>query len=169
MTNDWKETVSSWWKTLQEKHKTGQNAQLRRCHTPEEAALHPETYRLSAMLPNWISIEATATLAGLLSAVKSNSSNGFIKTLATPKDRGSSARMSEMRFRKLVSSHTWDDLYTHMRRAITMSDNTANIADIAQIVIDFQNKQQQTYSKPSQSFAFKISEQYYSFYKDVKN
>ena len=103
------EVFTKWWARLQENN--GGRAQLKRCNSPEEAALHAETHRLKSMLPNWIPLEAVATIAGVSAHIKNDTKLGFAQSLATPKEKNGRVPLSESRFRQLLSCREWDELY----------------------------------------------------------
>lgn len=150
---------TNWWKRLQENN--GGKAQLRRCNSPEEAALHSETYRLKNMLPKWLSLEAVATLAGISAHIKNDTSLGFAKSLATPKEKNGRVPLSESRFRQLLSCREWDELYRSLRRTVSILDGNVNLMSFVDTVILWNNEFLGAYKKPGKGLKFELSRDYY--------
>ena len=149
----------NWWKKLQENN--GERAQLRRCNSPEEAALHSETYRLKNMLPKWISLEAVATIAGVSAHIKNDTSLEFAKSLATPKEKNGRVPLSESRFRQLLSSREWDELYRALRRTVSILDGNVNLVSFVNTVLLWDDEFKGHYKRPGKGLKFELSRDYY--------
>lgn len=149
----------NWWTRLQENN--GGRAQLRRCNSPEEAALHPETYRLKIMLPKWVSLEAVATISGLSAHIKNDTSLGFAKSLATPREKNGRVPLSEERFRQLLSCRDWGELYRALRRTVTVLDGNVNLISFVDTVILWNNEFRGEYKRPGKGLKFELSRDYY--------
>ncbi len=149
----------NWWTRLQENN--GGRAQLRRCNSPEEAVIHSETYRLKNMLPKWISLEAIATIAGVSAHIKNDTSLGFAKSLATPKEKNGRVPLSESRFRQLLSCREWDELYRSLRRTVSILDGNVNLISFADTVLLWNNEFRGDTKRPGKGLKFELSRDYY--------
>ncbi len=118
-----------WWKGLDKQR--GDRAQLRRARDPSEVAFVPAYHHLyhQLRLPDK---EALACVAGLCVHVKEI---GFGKTLAEQMADGSDkAKVSGLRFRRLLQIEDRDELYNAMRRMVQMLGGVVNIYNLAQTV-----------------------------------
>ena len=142
----------------------GDRAQLRRCTSPEEAVLHRQTHRLTHVLPR-ASLEAVATIAGLLSHFKSGEgdSSPVGQKLARPAEPGGSAPFSETRFRQLLTSRNWNEFYRNLRRAIQVLGGDVNPLLVADTILcwdrEYRGKEPTT---PGKSLKFWLSKDYYT-------
>lgn len=151
-----------WWKSLEDSK--GSRAQLRRCASPEAAALHPETYRVRPIVP-WASYEAAATIAGILPHVKAgeNDATPIGSKLAKPLVPGGSAPFSETRFRQLLKSRDWDEFYRNLRRAVQLLRGVVNPVRVADLILAWDRESRPEHpARPGESLKFKLSEQYYT-------
>jgi CRISPR system Cascade subunit CasB len=157
------EKLLHWWQQLQ--HNTGNRAELRRCHSPEDAATKADTFRVYNMVGHFCSIEASATIAGLLSHIKPESEfdyTPFGKKLSAVKEGGEKPVFSESRFRHLLKSRNWNEFYTNMRRAIVVLDGRIHPLYIADIILRWDKEQKPDYIKrPGQSLRFRLAQDYY--------
>lgn len=151
--------LTKWWKNLQENK--GGRAQLRRCRLPEDAALHPETHRLKSMLPNWVPLEAAATIAGISAYIERNSPMQFAESLATPKEKNARAPLSESRFRQLLSCRDWDELYRSLRRAVSILGGNVNLISFADTVLLWNDEFRGILKKSGKGLKFELSRDYY--------
>ncbi len=158
------ERLMNWWKELQTK--SGNRAELRRCHSPEDAASKADTFRLYNILGSFRSIESAATIAGLLSHLKPESEfdlSPFGKKLATIREGGDKPIFSESRFRQLLKSRDWNNFYTNMRRSIVVLNGRVHPLYIADIVLRWAREQKLDYvNRPGQSLHFRLSQEYYN-------
>lgn len=127
------EVLLGWWRGLDDAR--GERAVLRRCSTHEEVAFSPEYHRLRRDLQKFsgrVDAEKLAIVAGVLSHVRENLKNtSFAELMATPKLKGASPRVSEIRFRRLLSVKDPASLYPTMIRLVRMTDGKAPIGDLA--------------------------------------
>lgn len=124
------DAIFGWWEEI--KVHRGDRAELRRCRTPAEVAFVPAYYRLKAALPTW-DREKLAVIAGTLAHVETNAENIKIaEQFARPRDGGTTARVSEARFRRLlrVEDDDYAELFSMMKRLILMVDRKANIPSL---------------------------------------
>ena len=127
----------AWWKLLRDSQELrGARAQLRRCGSPEEAALHPETYRVQQIV-GWARYEAAATIAGILSHIESgeNDPAPLGEKLAKPAESGGSSPFSENRFRQLLKSRDLEEFYRNLRRAIQVLRGVVNPVRVADVIL----------------------------------
>lgn len=153
------EIVNKWWCSLQDDN--GGRAQLKRCQTPEEAALHPQTFRLKQVIP-WLPLEAIATITGVASHIKDPKGEVFGKSLAKPKEKSGHVPFSESRFRQLLSARDWNELYRSLRRAITILDGKVNLISFVDTIILWSNELNGKFIKPGKGLKYKLSEDYYT-------
>ena len=157
-----REELLHWWRSL--KDVSGAKAQLRRCAAPEEAALHPQTYRVMQIL-GWASSEAAATIAGVLSHIKSGEDDPspLGQKLAKPSEPGGPAPLSETRFRQLLKSRDWSEFYRNLRRAVQVLRGQVNPMRVADVILAWDKESRnQEYLAPGKSLKFWLSEQYYT-------
>jgi CRISPR system Cascade subunit CasB len=124
--------VMKWWGELEE-HR-GDRAELRRCRSPAEVVFVPAFYRLKAMMPESMNTMHLAAVAGILSHVEAHL-DGTARTaelFAHPKERGSTPRVSELRFRRLlrVPDYSYDELYPMMTRLLRQIDRKAHLPSL---------------------------------------
>ena len=153
------ELFTIWWNSLQ--NNNGGRAKLKRCRTPEEAALLPETHRLRSLLPQWIELEAVAIIAGVSAHIKKESKLGFSESLATPNEKKGRAPLSEERFRQLLSCREWAELYRSLRRTVTILDGNVNLINFFKTVILWNDEFHSKYKKPGKGIKFELSQSYY--------
>lgn len=121
-----------WWTGLD--HARGDRAALRRCRSVQEVAFVPAFHRLRQNLSRIAPLDAEklAMVAGILSHVKKNDpSLRFAQQMATPGEGGDRARVSGLRFRRLLKIEEHEDLYGMVIRAIRLLDGSLNIASLA--------------------------------------
>ena len=159
MKKEMHEVFTKWWLRLQDDN--GGRSQLKRCSSPEEAALHPETHRLKNMLPGWLSLEAVATIAGVSAHIKNDTKLGFAQSLATPKEKNGRVPLSESRFRRLLSCRDWDELYRALRRSIAILDGNVNLLSFVDTILLWHDEFRGAYKKPGKSLKFELSRNYY--------
>ncbi|MBI3617666.1 MAG: type I-E CRISPR-associated protein Cse2/CasB [Candidatus Omnitrophica bacterium] len=114
-----------WWKELEDGR--GDRAQLRRARDPAEVVFVPAYHHLYHQLR--LDREALACVAGLCAQVKDNNLG---KTLAEQMAEGvDKAKVSGLRFRRLLRIDDRDELYNAMRRMIQMLGGVVNIYSLA--------------------------------------
>ncbi|MCK9342500.1 MAG: type I-E CRISPR-associated protein Cse2/CasB [Massilibacteroides sp.] len=125
----WQETTRAtiaWWKTLGENR--GDRAELRRCRSPTEVAFVPAFYRLKTKTPQNLDPERLAAVAGVLSHLDSLLETDGRETIAgffaRPAPGGSTPRISDPRFRRLlrVPDDDYTELYPMLTRIIRQVD-----------------------------------------------
>jgi len=124
--------VYNWWQELRERK--GNRAELRRAKTLSEVVLTPSYHMLRRRLmsTNWHNREGIASIAGALAHVDyHNDGLSFAALMASPGKTGQSARVSGLRFRRLLQHKNREDLYAAIIRVIRMLDKRANVEDLA--------------------------------------
>ncbi len=134
--------LQKWWRWLDDNR--GDRAQLRRIHSPDEALLSPAFARfLQAMPASWregktskgtaLNFFEMALIAASIARIKKEpkKEQSFAASLAAPKEGGSNAAMSELRFQQLQKSHTPEDFFTRICRAISLVRGDVNVASLA--------------------------------------
>jgi CRISPR system Cascade subunit CasB len=123
--------VQQWWGSLPDS--PGDRAALRRCGTAAEAALLPAYHRLRHALQGCdesIGAERLAIVCAVLSHVREDDRRAsFAAQLAS--GGGEKARVSGLRFRRLIALAAGDELLTGLVRAVRLLDARANVADLA--------------------------------------
>jgi len=143
------QAVQSWWLSL-EKDKGGR-AELRRAQNLTAVIVSPCFQRLySEVRPfmqqargDWSS--RLAMIAAVLSHVKQSDGGSVARQLASPKGSGSSARLSELRFRRLLQRGR-DDVWLALVRVLPMLDRKANLFDLANALFFWGDKVQQQWA-----------------------
>ncbi|HNQ33367.1 MAG: CRISPR-associated protein Cse2 (CRISPR_cse2) [Euryarchaeota archaeon ADurb.Bin009] len=129
---DARSALVEWWGGLERAR--GDRAALRRCRSAQEIAFVPAFHRLRHDLSRIAPVDAEklAVVAGILSHVRKNDySLRFAQQMATSKDGGDRARVSGLRFRRLLKIEGRDDLYGAIVRIVRLLDGSVNIASLA--------------------------------------
>lgn len=128
-----REILFSWWKNLDSNRKD--RASLRHCHGIGEVAFSSSFHNLKTSLQKeefYVDNEGLATVAGVLSHVSDLDSTGsFASQMAAPGKEGSSSRVSELRFKRLITISSRADMYQPMIRAVKLLKGSVNIFDLA--------------------------------------
>lgn len=126
---DARETLLKWWQELD--NARGERAALRRCHETTEVVFNPAFHRLRLGL-NQFNPESLAVIAGVIAHVKSHDGSTHIAAqMAKSKAGSDSARVSELRFRRLLKIKDRDELLGAMIRIVRLLDGNVNIASLA--------------------------------------
>jgi len=123
-----------WWQSLNDNR--GDRAELRRCSTLAEVAFTPAYHKLRLAVGKFGSVNADglALVAGLAARMKSDvRGDALAEQMATGKSDGS-ARVSGLRFRRLLKIKERDDLFTAMGRVVALLGGTANLQSLANSV-----------------------------------
>lgn len=148
-----------WWATLEADK--GERADLKRAESALRVAfssayhdllrrLQEAGYRLS---PD--GRERLAALAGVAAHVKQHIDNTrFAAQMGTPHPGSEKARVSELRFRRILATDDVGELYTQLRRAISLLDGTANLIDLARVLFRWRPIAEQNPSDPRKDWAY---------------
>lgn len=125
------QAITAWWQDLDKKR--GDRAELRRCSTLAEVAFTPAYHRLRRAVAKFgpVNADALALVAGLAARVKNNlPGNTLAEQMATGKADGS-ARVSGLRFRRLLKVKESEELFTAMTRVVALLGGTVNLQSLA--------------------------------------
>lgn len=126
------QALDAWWQSLDDNR--GDRAELRRCGTLAEVVFTPAYHRLRQRLCRCgvVHDDGLAVVAGLAAKVKNNTMDvPFARQMATGKPDGS-ARVSGLRFRRLLKVKEREELFTAMGRVIAMLGGAVNLQSLAQ-------------------------------------
>ncbi len=121
-----------WWRDLDEAR--GERAALRRAATPAAVAFSPTFHRLLHSLQRIAhpSAESLAVVAGVLSHIKEqDGSVAFAAQMASPKSGSDRARVSGLRFRRLLKIADREELYQPLIRTVRLLDGRVNLISLA--------------------------------------
>lgn len=123
-----------WWESLDEKR--GDRAELRRCATLTEVAFTPAYHRLRQTLCHHGTVydDGLVLAVGLAARVKSNDMDGTIAEQMASGKTNNSARVSGLRFRRLLKIEDKEVLFPAMGRIIALMDRRANLSSLIQSV-----------------------------------
>ncbi len=121
----------AWWRSLDDNR--GDRAELRRCGTLAEVVFTPAYHRLRQAVSRHGAVrdDGLAVIAGLAAKVKSNATDNTVAAqMATGK--GDSARVSGLRFRRLLKVKSQEELFTALGRVIALLGGSVNLQSMAQ-------------------------------------
>ena len=129
----WAEGVRAWWTKLRDDR--GGTAALRRCRTAGEVffcrAFHDLLRRVKDT--GFSNREVMAVIAGVLSHIRNDRPDlAFVAQMA--EDKGGRARVSELRFRRLLEQEKRDALFVPLQRVIHLMDRTVNVESLANAI-----------------------------------
>lgn len=125
------QALDAWWRSLDDNR--GDRAELRRCGTLAEVVFTPAYHRLrqSVCRSGAVHDDGLALVAGLVARVKSNALDHTVAgQMATGKSDGS-ARVSGLRFRRLLKVKEREEFFTAMGRVIALLSGTVNLQSLA--------------------------------------
>lgn len=144
------DAARAWWRALGPiETKTGMLpgdratlARLRRCSSPTEAAIEPSTAKLFKVLGfnarNHGDLGRAATLAAVLAHVRKDGGGRIALAIGAPAGgEPSEALLKPNRFRMLMAARTDDEILTSFRRVVAMLDHTANVRDLAKLILSW--------------------------------
>ncbi|MBU2054501.1 MAG: type I-E CRISPR-associated protein Cse2/CasB [Proteobacteria bacterium] len=136
------ESLRAWWRWLDENR--GERAVLRRCGTLTDVAFSPAYHRLRSAVNRFgfIDDDGLALVAGLAARIKDDIDSGSIaEQMATAKSGGDAkARISGLRFRRLLKVKEREDLFSAMTRVIALLGGSVNMQSLAQGVYFWNDK-----------------------------
>lgn len=127
------QALVAWWRSLEDNR--GDRAELRRCGTLAEVVFTPSYHRLRQTVCRYGAVhdEGLALVAGLAAKVKSNTLDSTVaEQMATGK--GDSARVSGLRFRRLLKVKGQEELFAVFGRVIALLGGAVNLQSLAQSV-----------------------------------
>lgn len=126
------QALDAWWRSLDKNR--GDRAELRRCGTLAEVVFTPTYHRLRQAVcrSGAVHDDGLALVAGLAARVKNNAMDHTVAgQMATGKSDGS-ARVSGLRFRRLLKVKEREELFTAMGRVIALLGGAVHLQSLAQ-------------------------------------
>lgn len=169
---DERKALTAWWHWLDDNR--GERAVLRRAASADDILLTPAFARFLAFMPErWSTPQYlfdSAMVAGLLARVKvkePDDKNTFAKALASPKQKGGKAPMSELRFLQLQKSRDPDEFFSRASRAIALLRGRVHVLSLADGILHWLLEHRRVIdSEPSRRLAVRWATDYYTSYKD---
>jgi CRISPR system Cascade subunit CasB len=128
------EALATWWRWLDDNR--GERAVLRRCGTLTDVAFSPAYHRLRSVVSRFGSVDdnGLALVAGLAARIRGDIGGVSIaEQMATAKSGGDAkARVSGLRFRRLLKVKEQEDLFSAMTRVIALLGGAVNMQSLAQ-------------------------------------
>lgn len=128
-----RELLLKWWKGLDENR--GDRAAIRRCHTAFDVALTPAFIRLRSALKEIFPVndESLSVVVGLAAHVRAiDGSCDFPAQMARPVSPGGNARVSGLRFRRLLKVKNSDELFPAFIRIVRLLGGNVNLVSLAE-------------------------------------
>ena len=131
------QALLDWWNDMGD-HR-GERAELRRCRNVDEVQLLPGYHRLRLSLarhgfPVRKHGAQLGAVAGLLAHIKEDAEGSFAQQMATPAPGSNKARLSGLRFRRLLRITDRTKLYHPLIRVLRLLDGKANVREVAKDV-----------------------------------
>ena len=167
---DERNALTAWWHWLDDSR--GERAVLRRAATADDILLTTAFARFLVFMPErWGTPQYlfdSAMVAGLLARVKEDDrKNSFAKTLALPKQGGSKAAMSELRFLQLQKSRDPDEFFLRVSRAIALLSGRVHILSLADGILHWLLEHRRVIDRePTKRLAVRWATDYYTSFKD---
>lgn len=121
--------LMAWWTGLNDDR--GARAELRRCRTPAEIRRSRSFYELffAVSKTTHVNRERLALVAGVTAEVRVHEARPFGRALSGR--TADEAMLKEGRFRRLLRIEDHGELFRDARRAVRLTDQTANVAELA--------------------------------------
>lgn len=162
-----------WWAWLDDNR--GDRAILRRATCPEDVLLTPAfAHFLQKMPERWgenqanLPITDAAMVAAVIARIKEpDKTRTFAKALASAKEGGSKAAMSELRFQQLQKSRTEEEFFTRLSRAVDLLGRRVNVLSLADDTLHWLAEYRfGPARKPADRLAVRWASDYYAALKD---
>ena len=131
-----RDSLIRWWSSLKDSH--GNRAELRRCHSPTEVIFTPAYHELLLSLERKglsVNREALVVIAGVLAHVKVNNPGKSLATqMAMSREQGGNARVSGLRFRRLLKITAREELYEPLIRIVQLLNGDVNLIDLSESI-----------------------------------
>ena len=161
-----REKLHLWQQSLDDNR--GDRARLRRAESPDDVLLTEPFFRFLQQMPEaWAEpkmLLSSALVAATLAHVKEpRDGETFAAQLASPKEGGKTARMSELRFQQLRKSHDPEEFFKRLLRAIRLADNRINIISLAESILHWMNEYRYGVDRePQKRLAVRWATDYYT-------
>lgn len=130
--------LRDWWSKL--KDSPGPRAELRRCREPAQAVFCPAYHHLRLKLAplGQVRRDRLEAIAALLAHVREDEPGAPLAAqMARRQEGGENARVSGLRFRRLIAHDTVEDLFPALVRVIRQLDGRTNVIDLALVVMNW--------------------------------
>lgn len=138
----------TWWRRLEDNR--ADRALLRRAGEPAAMAFVPAYHALLRELLGagyTVNREALAAVAGLAARVSEHEGGASVAgQMARPRQAGGNARVSDLRFRRLLAAEDLDLLYPQVGRALRLLDRRCNLLDLASAVYRWNPRQRKQWA-----------------------
>lgn len=132
--------LHTWWLELEDDK--GERAFLRRAESLTQVMLSPAFVELLRTLRQQgyvigaqsLPLARIAAVAGLAVRIKALAQEDLATRMGTAKAGGKTPTISELRLRRILACDDIEELYTLLRRALSILDDKANLADLAATV-----------------------------------
>jgi len=154
--------LKNWWQSLESDR--GERAELRRAANLTEVMFCPSFHRLLHLLQRAgygvaeRRCAKLAAIAGLIARVKMETTELLATHMGRPKDGGEKSAVSELRVRRILACDDVDELYTLLRRAMSLMGDQANLSDLAAILWHWSPMDEKRPNDPRRQMAY----QYYA-------
>ncbi len=167
--------LKEWWHWLDSNR--GDRAQLRRASVADDILMTSAFSHFLQKMPRYwgvaegqkgIALSDAAMVAAVLAKVQApDEKNSFSRALALPKEGGSKAVMSELRFQQLQKSRSPDEFFTRICRAVDMLGGKVNITSLADDILHWLSEFRfGPSSRPQGRLAVRWATDYYAVFKD---
>lgn len=150
--------LRSWWQGLE--HDKGERAALRRAGTLTEVMLSPAFHRLLRELRQAgcgvaeSRYPKLAAIAGLASRVKTEAAGSLANRMGSPKAGGNAPVVAELRMRNILACNDLENLYALLRRALSLLDDQASLADLSAVVWHWSPMDEKRPNDPRRQMAY---------------
>ena len=127
-----------WWKSLEENR--GDCAELRRCRTPDEVLLTEAYHKMRCRFVGAkveFQDQRLGAVVGLLSHVRTHSPAEFGSlgaAMAATKEESDSAKVSRLRFRRLLQIEDYDKIFHRLIGVVRLLDRAVDVRVLAKDV-----------------------------------
>jgi CRISPR system Cascade subunit CasB len=161
----------AWWGTLMPGEAKGQRgdraavARLRRAGSILDAAAEPaagDLFRQLRFTHNGTNVIRAALIAAVLAHVRTDDrSQSVARAIGTPRGGDdTTALVTPLRFKRLISAREAEDLLIAFRRAVAILDHTANVKDLARQLIAWTDDEQADRARTFFAFDYHGAGQY---------
>jgi CRISPR system Cascade subunit CasB len=149
-----------WWTALEADK--GERAELKRTENPLRVVFSPAYHNLLYRLQEAgyrlgsSNRERLALLAGLAAHVRqhTDSAGSLAAQMGRSKPGSDKATVSELRFRRILATDDLGELYTQLRRAISLLDGAVNLIDLARVLFHWRPIAEQNPYDPRKNWAY---------------
>lgn len=166
---DTRKTLAAWWHSLNDDRSA--RARLRRAETPDDVLLTEPFFIFLAKMPDdWSrpeNLQSSALVAAALSHVQQNSEKkSFAAQLASPKDSGDKANVSELRFQQLQKSDSPATFFRRLLRVIRLAGGNVNIWSLADSILHWMHEYRFGVDRePQKRLAVRWANDYYTAFR----